>query len=136
MITKISSMIDDIADRLEAKGFIKEALELDRISDSIEKVSGQFGKFQYQAYQRLPDGSVYIREDRETADPHHQDLALGIYKLVEKKYLLHKKLKAPDGAFVDAPKEIPSSKVDDQIIQDEIHRLKGVGKLPPHFSPL
>lgn len=39
MINKLSFMIDDIADRLERKGFLKEAQELDVLSNTIEKLS-------------------------------------------------------------------------------------------------
>jgi len=39
MLPKISSILDAIADSLEAKGFIKEAYEIDKIADAIEKLS-------------------------------------------------------------------------------------------------
>lgn len=35
MISKISKMLDDVADRLEAKGLIKEAYEIDKIADGL-----------------------------------------------------------------------------------------------------
>jgi hypothetical protein len=35
MLNKISSVLDVIADRLEAKGLIKEAYEVDKIADAI-----------------------------------------------------------------------------------------------------
>lgn len=37
MLTKISSALDVIADRLEKKGLIKEAYEIDRVADEIER---------------------------------------------------------------------------------------------------
>ena len=36
MLTKISSMLDAVADSLEAKGLIKEAYEIDKVADAIE----------------------------------------------------------------------------------------------------
>lgn len=36
MLNRISSMLDNIADRIEAKGFLKEAEELDRIADLLD----------------------------------------------------------------------------------------------------
>jgi len=36
MLSKISSMLDDIANSLEAKGLLKEAFEIDRISNTLE----------------------------------------------------------------------------------------------------
>ena len=36
MLTRISSMLDAIADRLEAQGLVKQAFEIDKISDAIE----------------------------------------------------------------------------------------------------
>lgn len=36
MLTKISKMLDNVADKLEAKGLIKEAYEIDKISDQID----------------------------------------------------------------------------------------------------
>jgi hypothetical protein len=36
MTSKISATLDNIANRLEAKGLIKESYELDKIADSIE----------------------------------------------------------------------------------------------------
>lgn len=36
MRTKISSMLDSIADRLEKKGLVKEAFEIDKVADEIE----------------------------------------------------------------------------------------------------
>jgi len=36
MQNKISSMLDSIADRLEAKGLLKEAYELDKVADAVE----------------------------------------------------------------------------------------------------
>ena len=39
MQSKISSMLDAVADFLEAKGLIKEAYEIDKVSDYIEKVA-------------------------------------------------------------------------------------------------
>jgi len=40
MRTKISSMLDDIADRLEAKGLTREAYEIDKVADELD--SGPF----------------------------------------------------------------------------------------------
>jgi hypothetical protein len=37
MLNKISSMLDAVADSLEKKGLIKEAYEIDKIADSIDK---------------------------------------------------------------------------------------------------
>lgn len=39
MRTKISSALDSIADRLESRGLIKEAYEIDKIADSVEAES-------------------------------------------------------------------------------------------------
>ena len=39
MMDKISSMLDSVADSLEARGLVKEAYEVDNISDYIEKVA-------------------------------------------------------------------------------------------------
>jgi len=36
MRTKISSMLDAVADRLEAKGLVKEAFEIDKVADEVE----------------------------------------------------------------------------------------------------
>lgn len=36
MITKISSMLDDIADRLEKKGLTSEAYEIDKVADVLD----------------------------------------------------------------------------------------------------
>jgi len=36
MLTKISSMLDAVADSLEAQGLIKEAYEIDKIADAID----------------------------------------------------------------------------------------------------
>lgn len=36
MMNKITSMLDNIADRVEAKGFLKEAEELDKIADILD----------------------------------------------------------------------------------------------------
>ena len=36
MLSKISSMLDAVADSLEAKGLIKEAYEIDKIADKLE----------------------------------------------------------------------------------------------------
>lgn len=41
MLSKISSMLDAIADSLEKKGFIKEAYEIDKITDEFDKVAKQ-----------------------------------------------------------------------------------------------
>jgi len=38
MLNKISTMLDSIADRLEAKGLIKEAYELDKVADEIQRL--------------------------------------------------------------------------------------------------
>jgi len=43
MQSKISSMLDAVAESLEAKGLVKEAYEIDKIADNIEKVSGLYG---------------------------------------------------------------------------------------------
>jgi len=37
MLSKISSMLDAVADRLEAKGLIKEAYEIDKVADAVDK---------------------------------------------------------------------------------------------------
>lgn len=37
MLTKISSMLDAIADSLENKGLIKEAYEIDKVADEVDK---------------------------------------------------------------------------------------------------
>ena len=39
MLSKISSMLDTVANSLEKKGFIKEAYELDKVADAVEKLS-------------------------------------------------------------------------------------------------
>lgn len=36
MYTKIAAMLDDVADSLEKKGLLKEALEVDKIADMID----------------------------------------------------------------------------------------------------
>jgi len=36
MLSKISSMLDAVADSLEAKGLIKEAYEIDKVADEVE----------------------------------------------------------------------------------------------------
>ena len=36
MLTKLSSMLDDVADSLEKKGLIKEAYEIDKVADEVE----------------------------------------------------------------------------------------------------
>lgn len=36
MQNKISSMLDAVADRLEAKGLVKEAYEIDRVADQVD----------------------------------------------------------------------------------------------------
>ena len=38
MLSKISSMLDAVADSLEAKGLIKEAYEIDKIADLLEDI--------------------------------------------------------------------------------------------------
>lgn len=40
MYTKISKMLDKIADKLESQNLIKEARELDEISDALDKTAG------------------------------------------------------------------------------------------------
>lgn len=37
-MNKISLMLDSVADRLEAKGFVKEALEIDKVADHMVDV--------------------------------------------------------------------------------------------------
>ena len=37
MLNKISSMLDDLANKLEAKGLIKEAYEIDKVANLLEK---------------------------------------------------------------------------------------------------
>jgi len=39
MLNKISSMLDAVADSLEKKGLIKEAFEIDKVADEIDKYS-------------------------------------------------------------------------------------------------
>jgi hypothetical protein len=39
MLSKISSMLDAVADSLEAKGLIKEAFEIDKIADEFDSIS-------------------------------------------------------------------------------------------------
>lgn len=39
-MNKISSMLDAVADSLEARGLIKEAYELDKVADSLDRVAG------------------------------------------------------------------------------------------------
>ena len=39
MLLKISSMLDAVADSLEAKGFIKEAFEVDKVANTLEIAS-------------------------------------------------------------------------------------------------
>ena len=41
MRTKISSALDSIADSLEEKGLVKEALEVDKVADAIEANLGE-----------------------------------------------------------------------------------------------
>jgi len=38
MLTKISSELDAIADRLEKKGFVREALEVDKVADACDRL--------------------------------------------------------------------------------------------------
>jgi len=40
MQSKISSMLDAVADSLEARGLIKEAYEIDKVADLVEKTAG------------------------------------------------------------------------------------------------
>lgn len=40
MYNKISGMLDNIADKLESRNLLKEALELDKISNSLDKIAG------------------------------------------------------------------------------------------------
>ena len=40
MFNKISSMLDKVANSLESNGLIKEAFELDKIADQLDKISG------------------------------------------------------------------------------------------------
>jgi len=44
MLNKISSMLDDLANKLEAKGLIKEAYEIDKVADELEKLSWDIGE--------------------------------------------------------------------------------------------
>lgn len=44
MRTKISSALDSIADHLEARGLVKEAYEVDKIADALEKAAGSLGE--------------------------------------------------------------------------------------------
>ena len=39
MLNKISFMLDDIANKLESKGLVKEAFEIDKIADEMDKVA-------------------------------------------------------------------------------------------------
>jgi len=42
MLNKISSMLDVVADRLEAKGLIKEAYEVDKVADAISLTTSDY----------------------------------------------------------------------------------------------
>jgi hypothetical protein len=42
-MNKISSLLDSIADRLEAKGYIKEAYEIDKVADVLGQISNILG---------------------------------------------------------------------------------------------
>lgn len=44
---KIASMLDDISDKLEAKGQTRLSYEIDKISDQLEKVAAVNGKTMY-----------------------------------------------------------------------------------------
>jgi hypothetical protein len=45
MLNKISSMLDAVADSLEAKGLIKEAYEIDKVADWLDSRNDFLGKF-------------------------------------------------------------------------------------------
>ena len=54
MLTKISSALDAIADRLEKKGLVKEAFELDKIADELDNASTKIaGREDGEYYNRL-----------------------------------------------------------------------------------
>jgi len=64
MLNRISSLLDAVADSLEAKGFIKEAYEIDKISNKMEEIVDfrKHDKFHYYGqqspnYSRVPAGN-------------------------------------------------------------------------------
>jgi len=67
MIIKISSLLDYIADRLETKGLIKEALDLDRVADAIDSEYARIEKQLEDAYSRRAPQSQINHLETELA---------------------------------------------------------------------
>ena len=66
MLSKISSMLDAVADSLEAKGLIKEAFEVDKVADAVEAVEdeGDVFDFPYDGPRTQADRE-YLERQRE-----------------------------------------------------------------------
>jgi hypothetical protein len=67
MLSKISSMLDAVADSLEAKGLIKEAYEIDRVADEIDKKpANSFGNIttaKPELYSKILDSATLVGTD-------------------------------------------------------------------------
>jgi len=86
MVTKISSRLDSIADNLESMGFIREAFEIDKISDALESQYDKIEKQLEEAYKRHAPQDQIDRLETELAkyvnegdlDVSEEDMTVGV----------------------------------------------------------
>ena len=119
MITKISYKLDAIADKLESKGLIKEALEIDKIADEFDQEAIKKDMFnRYKSYINTYQDYITV-----SADPKKYD-ALCAFILE-----LYSALKGKD---IKKAQEMYDKNWKDM----EKHTLFEISSLKPHFKML
>jgi hypothetical protein len=94
MPNKFSSMLDSIADSLESKGFIKEALDIDKISDILDVGYKSLEKQLEEAYERhAPQSQINHLETELAKRVSEEDLVGGDLTAASEGYAIDEDLR-------------------------------------------
>jgi len=75
MLSKISSMLDAVADSLEKKGLIKEAYEIDKVADILSGKQQIFETHTYEELKKMADNMLNLSKqiDKSNLPSNHEE---------------------------------------------------------------